>query len=97
VDVRSLPVVEVRRRIALIEQEAPVLAGTLRENLLYSAPWATSAAVAEVLAQLNLADLVDRLPDGLETEVGDAGVTLSGGERQRVAIARACSPIRKCC
>jgi len=89
VDVRSLPVAEVRGRIALIEQEAPVLAGTLRENLMYSAPWATSAAISEVLAQLNLADLVDRLPDGLETEVGDAGITLSGGERQRIAIARA--------
>jgi ABC-type multidrug transport system fused ATPase/permease subunit len=89
VDLRALPLGEVRRRIALIEQEAPVLAGTMLENLRYAAPSATDEAVADVLAQLNLDELVARLPDGLDTEVGDEGVLLSGGERQRIAIARA--------
>lgn len=89
VDIRSLSLDELRRRIALVEQDAPVLAGSLRENLLYAAPHAKPERLGEVLAQLNLAGLVERLPDGLDTEVGDAGVTLSGGERQRIAIARA--------
>ena len=77
-----------RARIGYVEQEAPVLAGTLRENLLYAAPDASDAALAAVI-EARLAETLARLPDGLETEIGDRGTTLSGGERQRIAVARA--------
>ena len=88
VDLKELPLEEVRRRIGLVEQDAPVFWGSLRENLLYSAPEATEEELEETLDLANLRDLVDKLPHGLDTKVGERGVTLSGGERQRVAIAR---------
>jgi ABC-type multidrug transport system fused ATPase/permease subunit len=88
-DVRELPRDALRAAIGLVEQDAPVLSGTLRENLVYAAPAATEGDVAAVLATTRLEALVARLPDGLDTEVGSRGTTLSGGERQRVAIARA--------
>jgi ABC-type multidrug transport system fused ATPase/permease subunit len=76
-----------------VEQEAPVLAGTLRANLLYAAPDAGDAELRAVLATTRLEDLVASLPDGLDTEVGARGTTLSGGERQRVAIAHRLSTV----
>jgi ABC-type multidrug transport system fused ATPase/permease subunit len=78
-----------RARIALVDQSTPLLFGTLRENLTYAAPEADPAELARVVRLVNLDDLVGRLPDGLETSVGERGASLSGGERQRVAIARA--------
>ena len=66
-----------------------MLAGTLRENLLYAVPDASDAALAAVIEEARLGEMVARLPAGLETEIGDRGRTLSGGERQRIAIARA--------
>ncbi|MET7849784.1 ABC transporter ATP-binding protein [Streptomyces avermitilis] len=88
-DISALPRAEVRRRIAYVEQDSPMMAGSLRENLLYAAPSATPEELAEALAVTRLDTLVARLPLGLETPVGPRGVTLSGGERQRLAIARA--------
>lgn len=88
-DITTLSRAEVRRRIAYVEQDAPVLAGTIRDNLLYAAPDATEGQIAEVLQATLLARLIDELDDGLDTPVGARGVTLSGGERQRLAIARA--------
>ncbi|MFE2942308.1 ABC transporter ATP-binding protein [Streptomyces sp. NPDC059255] len=88
-DVREWPLPELRAAIGYVEQDAPVLAGTLRENLVFAAPDATEEEIREVLVRARLDGLVDRLPDGLETLVGHRGSKLSGGERQRVAIARA--------
>lgn len=88
-DVRDWPLHELRAAIGYVEQDAPVLSGTLRENLLFAAPGADEEEVREVLARTRLTELVERLPDGLETIVGHRGSKLSGGERQRVAIARA--------
>jgi ATP-binding cassette subfamily B protein/ATP-binding cassette subfamily C protein len=88
-DIRDLPREELRRRLGYVEQEAPVLAGTLRENLLLTAPDATDAELLAVVAAVNLTPIVDRAPLGLGSQVGEAGVLLSGGERQRLAIARA--------
>ncbi|MFG2976210.1 ABC transporter ATP-binding protein [Streptomyces sp. NPDC048331] len=81
-----------RSRIGLVEQHAPLLYGTLRDNLVYAKPDATGTEIREVLRMVNLEELVERLANGLETEVGDRGFNLSGGERQRVAIARALLP-----
>ena len=88
-DVRDWPLGPLREAIGYVEQDAPVLSGTLRENLLFGAPGVTAADVDEVLGVARLRDLTDRLPEGLDTLVGHRGTRLSGGERQRVAIARA--------
>jgi ABC-type multidrug transport system fused ATPase/permease subunit len=88
-DLRAWPRDELRAAIAYVEQEAPVLAGTLRANLLYAAPAAGDDELRAVLAMTRLEQVVARLPDGLDSEVGARGTTLSGGERQRIAIARA--------
>ncbi|NLU73891.1 ATP-binding cassette domain-containing protein [Streptomyces sp. HNM0575] len=89
VDIESMRRAEVRRRIAYVEQDSPVMAGTLEDNLKYSATNASEADIAEALRVTRLDALIARLPDGLRTEVGNRGVSLSGGERQRLAIARA--------
>ncbi|TXL89858.1 ABC transporter ATP-binding protein [Streptomyces sp. IB2014 016-6] len=89
VDIATLPRAEVRRRIAYVEQESPVMAGTIEDNLTYAASDVSDEEVAEVLRLTRLDSLIERLPDGLRTEVGSRGVALSGGERQRLAIARA--------
>ncbi|WP_257570693.1 ABC transporter ATP-binding protein [Streptomyces sp. NP160] len=87
-DLRDLPRAALRARLGYVEQEAPVLAGTLRENLLLAAPRATDEEVADVLAAVGLSALAERSPLGLDAEVGEGGVLLSGGERQRLAICR---------
>ncbi|MGM0819545.1 MAG: ABC transporter ATP-binding protein, partial [Actinomycetota bacterium] len=86
--VSDWPLDELRAAIGYVEQDSPVLGGTLRENLVYAAPGADDAAIAAVLERVRLAGLVGALPRGLDTDVGEAGVRLSGGERQRLAIAR---------
>jgi ABC-type multidrug transport system fused ATPase/permease subunit len=88
VDVRELPLEEVRTKIGYVEQDSPVMAGSVRENILYASPEATEEELDAALDLANLRSFVERLPRGLDTEVGEGGVLLSGGERQRVAIAR---------
>ena len=87
-DVRALPRTQLRGALGYVEQEAPALAGSLRDNLRLAAPGATDAEVLAVVDAVNLRELVERAPEGLDSEVGDGGVLLSGGERQRLAIAR---------
>ncbi len=87
-DVRDLPRAALRARLGYVEQEAPVLAGTIRDNLLLAAPDASEDELWAVLADVNLTGVVQRSPRGLDVPVGDDGVLLSGGERQRLAIAR---------
>ncbi|MEV0455343.1 ABC transporter ATP-binding protein [Catellatospora methionotrophica] len=88
VDVRELSHDALRSRLGYVEQESPVLAGTLRENLRLATPDATEEQMRAVLVAVNLDELVDRTPLGLDAQVGEGGVLLSGGERQRLAIAR---------
>jgi ATP-binding cassette subfamily C protein len=88
-DVLDWPLPELRATIGYVEQDAPVLSGSLRENLVYGAPAASEQELHRVLRTARLDGLVASLPDGLETQVGHRGTKLSGGERQRVAIARA--------
>jgi ATP-binding cassette subfamily B protein len=87
-DVRELPRAALRARLGYVEQEAPVLAGTVRDNLLLAAPGATDPQLWAVLADVGLTGVVQRSARGLDVPVGDDGVLLSGGERQRLAIAR---------
>lgn len=88
VDVRDLPRAVLRGQLGYVEQDAPALAGSLRDNMLLAAPGASEAQLQDVVDAVGLRDLIERAPAGLETEVGDGGVLLSGGERQRLAIAR---------
>ncbi len=89
VDIRTMPRTSLRSQIGYVEQDAPVLAGSLRDNLLLSSPHATDEDCIRVLHSVNLTDVLDRNPRGLDAAVGEDGIMLSGGERQRLAIARA--------
>jgi ATP-binding cassette subfamily B protein/ATP-binding cassette subfamily C protein len=88
-DVRALDRDQLRGRTAYVEQDAPALAGSLRDNLRLGAPDATDDELLDALRSVNLVELVTRGPSGLDTQVGDDGILLSGGQRQRLAIARA--------
>ena len=80
---------ELRGQIGYVEQDAPILAGSIRENLLLGKADALDTELIDVLAMVNLSDVLARDPKGLDAEVGENGIMLSGGERQRLAIARA--------
>ncbi|KGJ72486.1 ABC transporter [Cryobacterium roopkundense] len=88
-DIRTLDRTALRAQIGYVEQDAPVLAGTLRDNLTLASPESTDADCIKVLHAVNLGEVLDRDPAGLGATVGESGVKLSGGERQRLAIARA--------
>jgi ATP-binding cassette, subfamily B, bacterial len=85
----ALSLAESRAHIGLLEQHAPLLFGSLRDNISYGAPNATDADIAYAVELSGLSALIDRLPGGLESSVGERGILVSGGERQRIAIARA--------
>ncbi len=79
----------VRRRIGLVTQETQLFAGTIRANLLFVNSEASDAECLEVLRRAACDSVLERAPHGLDTVIGEGGVTLSGGERQRLSIARA--------
>lgn len=87
--VTSMSRQQLRSQIGYVEQDAPVLAGTIRSNLLIGSPNATEKELKKALAEVNLTGVLKRDKRGLDAEVGEAGIMLSGGERQRLAIARA--------
>jgi ATP-binding cassette subfamily B protein len=88
-DIRSLDRAALRSQIGYVEQDAPVLAGSLRDNLTLAAAEATDAECIDVLHAVNLTEVLERNDAGLSAPVGEDGIMLSGGERQRLAIARA--------
>ena len=88
-DSRTYPRDELRAQFGYVEQDAPTLAGTLGDNLRLASPNASDEDCEQVLRAVNLGDVLERDPLGLEAAVGEDGVMLSGGERQRLAIARA--------
>jgi ATP-binding cassette subfamily C protein CydCD len=88
-DLRDYGLDDLRRRIALVAQDTYLFHDTLRANIVLARPDATDAEVRVAVERAALAELVDSLPDGLATVVGERGARLSGGQRQRVAIARA--------
>ena len=88
-DARTYSRDELRAHFGYVEQDAPTLAGTLAENLRLASPDASDADCERVLRAVNLGDVLERNPLGVDAPVGEDGVMLSGGERQRLAIARA--------
>jgi len=88
VDVRDATLASVRRTVGVVTQDAHLFHETIRSNLLYAKPSAREEELRQALAAAQILPLVDSLPDGLDTVVGDRGYRLSGGEKQRIAIAR---------
>ena len=88
IDVRELSLATLRHAVGYVTQDAHMFHDTIRANLLYAKPDADDAEMQAVLRAAQIGDLVERLPDGLDTLVGERGYRLSGGERQRLAIAR---------
>ncbi|MEU6040492.1 ABC transporter ATP-binding protein [Actinomadura sp. NPDC047616] len=84
---RDLAHDEIRSHLAYVEQDTPIVPGTIRDNLLFSHPEASEEEVRRVLAAVRLDAKMQGLPDGLDTPL--SGTTVSGGERQRIALARA--------
>ncbi|MNH02970.1 Heterocyst differentiation ATP-binding protein HepA [compost metagenome] len=89
IDLRDLDVFELRRRIAVVSQDIVLFRGSLADNLSYSVPAASRAAIAEVARLAQLDSLIESLPEGLDSPLGERGQQLSGGQKQRIAIARA--------
>ncbi|MGK8523824.1 ABC transporter ATP-binding protein [Nocardia asteroides] len=89
VDVRAIGTEELMSRIAIVFQDVYLFDGTIEENVRLGRPDATDADVRAAAAAARLDEVIERLPDGWSTNVGEGGALLSGGERQRVSIARA--------
>ncbi len=89
VDVRDIPGDEIRRTVGLCAQDAHIFDSTIRENLRLARPDCDDDELRDALRRACLLDWVERLPDGLETHVGEGGHRLSAGERRRISVARA--------
>ena len=89
IDISQVPLQWVRSQIAVVEQTTYLFSDTLRANILIANPAASDEDILTALHTVGLDDLLARLPEGLDTRVGDKGLALSGGEAQRVALARA--------
>ena len=88
IPIQEISLNELRRRIALLEQETFLTSGTLGENIALGKPDAAREEIREAARQAGLADFIETLPRGYDTPMGEMGARLSGGERQRVGIAR---------
>lgn len=87
-DIREVTFESLRSSIGVVTQDSHLFHDTIRMNLLYARPEATEEEVREACRAANILPLIDQLPDGLDTVVGDRGHRLSGGEKQRIALAR---------
>jgi ATP-binding cassette subfamily B protein len=89
VDVKTVTLRSLRSQLGVVPQEAFLFAGSIRTNLSFGQPHATDDEINTAVDVVGLRDLVDRLPEGLDTPVHERGQTLSAGERQQLALARA--------
>jgi ATP-binding cassette, subfamily B, bacterial MsbA len=87
-DVRTLSFADLRGSIGIVPQEPALFSGTVRENIAFARPSATEEEIRSAAAAAHAREFIERLPQGLDTRVGERGVKLSGGQRQRLAIAR---------
>ena len=89
IDIKDFRLNSLRNQISLVTQQVMLFEGTIAENIAYCSDKTNSVKVTEAAERAFAMDFIDKLPMGLETQIGDDGVLLSGGERQRIAIARA--------
>ena len=88
-DIKSLTVESLRCQIALVLQDPVLFGSTIRENIAYGRPNATTQDIEAAARAAGAHSFIQELPEGYDTEIGERGTTLSGGQRQRIAIARA--------
>ncbi|WP_414172839.1 ATP-binding cassette domain-containing protein [Clavibacter tessellarius] len=88
-DVDDWPVADLRRRVVLVQQDAAPMTGSIRDNMQIGTGVHSDARRREMLGRVGLGALVDRLPGGLDSPLGEGGVELSGGQRRLLAVARA--------
>jgi ATP-binding cassette subfamily B protein len=88
-DLKGVQQKALRRQLGIVPQEGFLFSGSVRENLAFGRPEATLEEIEDAIATVGATEFVDALPDGIETQVGERGVTLSAGQRQLIAFARA--------
>lgn len=88
-DISMIDMRSVRKHLAVVPQNTILFSGTIRDNITYGLPDITDEKIDEVIRAVNLQDMISKLPDGLDTMLGEHGDTLSGGQKQRISIARA--------
>ena len=89
VDIKQFSLNSLRKNISMVFQDNFLYTGTIKENIMMGNPEATTEELMNAIKAAHLVDLIHNLPSGLDTMLGERGLTLSGGQRQRVAIARA--------
>ncbi len=87
-DVRDMTKESLRAQIGIVQQDVFLFTGTIRENIAYGKLHATQEEIEEAARKAHLTELIDSLPNGYDTEIGERGLKLSGGQKQRLAIAR---------
>ncbi|MFJ7367335.1 ABC transporter ATP-binding protein [Peribacillus frigoritolerans] len=88
IDIRDYKLTSLRKHIGIVQQDVFLFDGTIRDNIIYGNTEATEAQLYQAIEDAQLNDLIEQLPEGLETLIGERGVKLSGGQKQRVSIAR---------
>lgn len=88
-DIKDFTIKSLRHNISMVFQDNFLYTGTIKDNIMMGNPDATTEELMEAIKSAHLEEMIQELPEGLETELGERGLTLSGGQRQRVAIARA--------
>lgn len=89
VNVKDMPSAELMKQVSFVFQDSRLIKKSIFENVRMSKPGASEAEVLEALKQAQCMDIIDKLPDGIHTVIGEKGTYLSGGEQQRITIARA--------
>ena len=88
IDIRDYKLTSLRKHIGIVQQDVFLFDGTIRDNIMYGNTEASEAQLYQAIEDAQLNDLIEQLPEGLETLIGERGVKLSGGQKQRVSIAR---------
>lgn len=88
IDIRNYKLTSLRKHIGIVQQDVFLFDGTIRDNIMYGNTEATEAQLNQAIEDAQLNDLIEQLPEGLDTLIGERGVKLSGGQKQRVSIAR---------
>lgn len=88
IDIRDVSLKSLRENIGYVQQDVTLFYGTIKDNILYGKPDATEQELLDAVEKAKLADFIDSLADGINTEVGEKGIILSGGQKQRISLAR---------